>query len=99
MGTEHAYSLKETLQRAEHRALYDGQLRDARRRRQAQTTALPDPTDPVSLGLQQAAGLKEPAVTLPAFKDPLWLQDKIIVRPKHRWDLQWAAWPGGTAFL
>ena len=84
VGSAEAFSLEETMARKAHRDKYAEELKTARRRRKAATAKRDDPEDPVSLGLRTAAGLKEPQVTLPVFKDPLWRQEKIVVRPKHR---------------
>lgn len=82
--TENAFSLEQAMAREAHRQMYTDLLRSGHRHRKRLAQPLPAPDDPVSLGLQQAAGLKEPKIRLPSANEPLWLQEKIVVRPKHR---------------
>ena len=90
----HQYSLsfEQTQKRSANRAKYDTMLADAakERRYQARREASQAPgvttkaTDPISLGLAQRAGMREPKIGLPEFKDPLFLTDGGQVRPKPR---------------
>ncbi|CAG9460495.1 unnamed protein product [Pedinophyceae sp. YPF-701] len=83
-ASEHGWSLEETVARAKHREHYDTLLVESRKERKRRAAKLVNPQDPLQIGLESHAGLKEPQLQLPQVVDPLWLQEKVLVRPKHR---------------
>ena len=65
-------------------------LKQERQRRTARHKPATKVDDPLSMGMRQASGLKEPLIPLPVADEPLWLDERYTgtnatyVRPKNR---------------